>query len=349
MKKLKLILRQPQPFLKKISLLGLSGVSMETAPKYPASLKELVEEIRDSHYVISDALDYKNEAVFEQCRNLEYIGLTISDYSCVDLALAEKRGITVSNAHGYASQAVAEFVFCQLLNFYRRPAILRMDEWGKRGGFEAEELGGKKLGILGFGSIGKKIAEIGKAFGMNVFYWDRKREDAIAGYRELDKLLADAEIVVIALPGTAQTRGFFDREKISALGNSAVVVNIARGSIVVEAALANALNEGKIRGAIVDVFSKEPPQNGDPLLTARNALLTPHIAWNTKQAREMLAEVVAKRFEEFIHNKNTCANENKRKNRTRKTGKNNEAKKRKTKNGKKRTERGKKKKKRNGK
>lgn len=297
MNKLKLVLRDPLPVFKKLG--SMEGVSIEIAGKYPSSQPELAAEIGNADYVISDIADYTNKEVFEKCGNLKYLGLTASDFSCVDLELAKKHGVFVSNAHGYAAGAVAEFVFCQLLSFYRANSKFNARDW-IRDPAEGEELGGKTVGIIGFGAIGKRIAELARAFGMRTLYWSRNKGGGAAEYSGLDSLLSHSDIVVVALPGSEETKNLLDAKMISLLKTSAVVVNVARGSIVDEKALAEALAQKKIRGAIVDVFAEEPPPKGHPFLNMENVLASPHIAWNTKEARQRLADVVVENFIQFI-------------------------------------------------
>lgn len=247
-----------------------------------------------------------DEETMAQIPGLRYIGITATGTNVVDLAAARQRGIVVTNVPAYSTPSVAEHVFALLLALARRVEghsdLVRAGRWTAAPDFsfwegELVELAGRTLGIVGFGAIGRAVARIGLAFGMAVLvhtaHPERHREE-LPGVKfvALEELLAASDVVTLHCPLTPSTEELIDARRLALMRPSAFLLNTGRGRLVDEAALAQALNEGRLAGAGLDVLSVEPPAAGNPLLQARNCLVTPHIAWATRAARVRLLETV---------------------------------------------------------
>jgi glycerate dehydrogenase len=257
-------------------------------------------------------------AVIEQSSDLRFIAVSATGYDCVDVEAARRRGIPVANVPEYGTNSVAQFVFALLLELCHRAGLhadaVRVGEWEKSPQFcfwktPQIELAGKTLGIVGFGRIGRRVAELARAFGMNVLVTGRSRsipEDrpSIAAV-ELDDLFARSDVITLHCPLTAETAGLVNRQRLALVKPGAFLINTARGGLVVEADLADALNGGRLAGAAVDVVSREPIRPDNPLLTGRNCLITPHIAWATREARKRLLDATIANVAAFLSGKAT--------------------------------------------
>ncbi len=254
-----------------------------------------------------------SRASIEHLPGLRYIGVLATGYNIVDVNAATERGITVTNVPGYATTSVAQMVFAHLLNLTL--GISRHTESVRNGGWAASkdfcfwetplsELAGLTMGIVGFGQIGKATARLAAAFGMSVLAADRPGETLPSeeGVRQvsLDDLFRLSDVVSLHCPLTSDTKGLANGYRLSLMKPSAFLINTSRGLLVDEAALARALNEGRIAGAALDVLSVEPPPRDHPLVLAKHCFITPHIAWATTQARTRLLAVVAKNIAAFL-------------------------------------------------
>lgn len=230
-----------------------------------------------------------------QCRNLKVIGLHGVGIDQVDVRAATEAGIYVTNVPGGNAQAVAEFTFGLMLSAMRQ--IPRADNFVKNGLWDAartvgRELSGKRLGIIGFGNIGKRVARIAHAFGMDVVYWDHVVQgNGVAQLVAKDTLFKTADIVSVHMGLDDSTRGFIDRRLLSLMKHDAWLVNTARGGVIVQEDLVQALEEGWFAGAALDVFEQEPLASYSPLLQLSNVILTPHMAGSSKECLMRLAEV----------------------------------------------------------
>lgn len=251
--------------------------------------------------------------VLDTCPNLRFIGVLATGYNVVDVAAAGERGITVCNVPAYSTPAVAQFTIGLILELASHIGAhsdsVAQGDWCQAKDFcywkyPLAELQGKTLGIIGFGSIGQAVARIGEAMGMKVLAFSRtiypERETTGCHYTDLDTLLAKSDIVSLHCPLFPETQGIICRENIEKMKDGAWVINTARGGCVVEEDLAEALNSGKIGAAAVDVVSTEPMKPDNPLLQAKNILITPHIAWASKEARGRLMEIATKNLELFL-------------------------------------------------
>ncbi len=244
-------------------------------------------------------------------RGLRYIGTLSTGYNVVDVAAAKEQGIPVCNVPSYCTKAVAQFTFALIFAFANRvqehSQSVRRGEWTKQKHFcywhgEFMEMQNKTLGIFGFGNIGRTVARIALDLGMQVLVSSRTRRELPEGCRwvEPDVLFAQSDILSLHCPLTTETQNLVNARTLALMKPSALLVNTARGALVDEAALAEALNAGRLAGACVDVLSAEPPPADNPLLTAENCIITPHIAWAAKEARMRLVSVVAENIRSFL-------------------------------------------------
>jgi glycerate dehydrogenase len=241
---------------------------------------------------------------------LKIICQAATGYDNVDIKAAKDLGIRVTNVADYARTAVIQHVFAMILAFAQRIHDYSRDvqagEWQKSKTFDllkyhTFELTGKVLGIVGFGSIGRGIAKIAEAFGMEVVVYDVVDVSA-TGYRNhtIEEVLLRSDVVSVMCPLTDKTRNLINMDALKKMKRTAILVNTARGGIVNEQDLADALNRGIIAGAGVDTLSKEPPSGGNPLLgKVRNLILTPHSAWSTREARQRLMDIVVAKIKQY--------------------------------------------------
>ena len=244
---------------------------------------------------------------------LKFISVLATCCNVVDLAAARERGIPVSNVPEYGTESVAQFVFALALAGCRRverhDQLVRQGEWQKRGDFcfwenPQVELSGKRMGVVGFGRIGRRVGQLANAFGMEVMAFDLFRGPAPAytpfAWKTLEEVFAQPDFISLHCPQTAQNVGFVNRQLLARMKPTAWLINTARGGLVNECDLADALNAGVLAGAALDVLGAEPVSADNPLLTARNCLLTPHIAWATTEARRRLMKATAANIAAFL-------------------------------------------------
>lgn len=265
---------------------------------------EIVERAADADVILTNKVPIRT-AVLEKLPNLAYIGVLATGYNIIDIDYAKQRGIVVTNVPGYSTPSVVQLTFALLLELCHRAQwhsdSVMEGKWSQSPDFSfwdypLIELMDKTIGIIGFGDIGQKVADAASAFGMNILAYSRTETDQ--SHREnfqwttLNDLLAQSDVVSIHCPLTPQTAGLINADTLSKMKSSAFLLNTSRGPIIVEEDLAKALNEGRIAGAGLDVLSNEPPAAENPLFTAKNCLITPHIAWATKEARVRLMNQV---------------------------------------------------------
>ena len=253
------------------------------------------------------------EASLAELAGLKYIGILATGYNVVDIEAAAKRGITVTNVPGYSTPSVAQLTFALLLELCNHVQAhsdaVREGEWTKSVDFSfwkypILELQGKTMGIIGFGQIGRKVAEIAYAFGLNVIGHSRTIDKQYAHthfkWTGLDALLQESDIVSLHCPLFPENEGMMNKHTLSKMKQTAFFLNTARGGLIVEEDLADALNNGGIAGAGLDVLSVEPPLTDNPLLTAKNCIMTPHIAWASKESRSRLMDIVVDNLRRFL-------------------------------------------------
>lgn len=247
---------------------------------------------------------------------LRYIGLQSTGYNVVDLKIATQLGITVCNIPSYSTNAVAQQVFAFILHFTNQVELhsesVHNGEWCKCPDFcytlsPLAELSGKTIGIIGFGSIGKRVAQIAESFDMQILIHSRSHKD-LSGFKNArqvkkDELFSVSDFITCHCPLTSETENMINADSLSKMKSSAVLINTSRGPVVDENALANALNTGKIAGAALDVLKKEPADSENPLLNAKNCIITPHIAWAAKETRARLLSILDRNIECYLAGK----------------------------------------------
>lgn len=258
---------------------------------------KLVEEAKDADAMILANMPMPAD-VLRKCDKLKFIDVAFTGVDHVGLDAAKEKNIAVSNASGYSNEAVSELVIGTTLSLARniRSVEDRCREGKDKTGLVGWEIKGKTVGIIGLGKIGTRTAELFHAFGATVLAQSRTHHDGIAEYIEQvtqEELLRRSDIVVLHCPLNDSTRGMINAEKLAMMKPTALLVNVARGPVVVEKDLAAALENGVIAGAAIDVFDKEPPlDTASPILHAPNCLVTPHVAFATQQSMSLRAEIV---------------------------------------------------------
>lgn len=279
--------------------------------EYPLTPDDkIIERIGDAEAVLINKTPITAE-VMNACPNLKYIGECATGYNNIDMKEAKKRGITVSNVPAYSTEAVAQHVFSFILHFVSKTAMY--NDFVHEGGwiksesfscfkFPVTELSGMTLGIIGYGSIGKNVAKIAKAFNMNVIVNTRTaKQDSSVKFADLQTLFEKSDIITVHCPLTDITANMINIDMLKLCKPTAVLINTSRGPIVNEDDLAYALNNGIIAGAGLDVLCKEPMDKDTPLLNAKNCVITPHIAWAPLQTRQRLVKAVTENLKAFIN------------------------------------------------
>lgn len=273
----------------------------------------VLERLRNAQAVILNRNVLGREE-FSQLPQLRYVGTLATGYNTIDTQAAREFGITVCNVPHYCETSVAQHALALLLclcnKVQRSSDLTRAGHWTQaveesHQSLLPVELAGKTLGLVGFGSTGQRMAQLGLALGMEVLLYSRTQKPAPEGCRwvDLETLFRESDVVSLHCPLTEETRGLVSRERLAMMKPTAFLINTARGAVVDEAALAQALNEGRLAGAGVDVFTQEPPAPDHPLLGAKNCVLTPHVAWATREARERLIETVAENLQRYMEGK----------------------------------------------
>lgn len=288
-----------------IKSLGECTIYDRTAPE------EKLERVKDAEIILTNKVPF-NASDFNQLPNLKYIGVLATGYNIIDTEAAKAHGVVVTNIPAYSTNSVAQMVFAHLLNItnsvqhYTDEA--RAGVWSKNPDFSYQntllvELHRKKIGIVGLGNIGKAVARIAIGFGMEVFAYTTKSHFQLPPEihkMDLDDLFRECDIVTLHCPLTPKTKNLVNAERLKTMKPTAILINTSRGPVVNEQDLADALNNGTIYAAGVDVLSEEPAVANNPLLTARNCFITPHIAWATKEARIRLMEITIENIKAFL-------------------------------------------------
>ena len=271
---------------------------------------EIIRRIGDAEIVVANKSPISRR-VLDACPNAKYITIQATGYDPIDYVYAREKGIPVSNVPTYGTASVAQFAIALLLEICGHAAhhsdAVHAGRWAESGewtfwDYPIIELAGKTMGIIGFGRIGQNVGRIAKALGMNVIAFNRSRsaEGAeIAEYVELDELLHRADVISLHCPLFPETRGIINRETISKMKDGVIIINNSRGPLVVEQDLADALNSGKVYAAGLDVVSSEPISADNPLLKAKNCLITPHISWAPKESRQRIMDCTVENIRAF--------------------------------------------------
>ncbi len=277
----------------------------------------VVERAKDADIVIINKVLITDE-VMSRLPRLKYVGVLATGYNVVDVEAAHKRGITVTNIPAYSTASVAQCVFAHLLNITNNVAMhsesVHRGEWNRCPDFTYTlspqiELAHRVMGIIGYGNTGKAVAQIANAFGMQVLLAPSLRKgakqrdglpDNVKEAESMESFFAEADVVSLHCPLTETTHHIINRDTIAMMKPTAIVINTGRGPLVDEAALAEALNSGRIAAAGVDVLEEEPPVHGSPLTEVHNCYVTPHIAWATQAARQRLMMIAVENIKAFI-------------------------------------------------
>jgi len=276
---------------------------------------KIVERAADAEIVFTNKTPL-GEDVINKLPSLKYIGVLATGYNVVNAEAAKQRGIVVTNVPGYGTASVVQMTFALLLELcqhvQRHSDSVMAGKWTNSldwcyWDFPLIELSGKTIGIIGFGNIGSKVGDIATAFGMNIIASSRHETDQSNRknfrWAKSPELLEQSDVVSIHCPLFPETQGLINKQSLKTMKSSAFLLNTSRGPIIVDEDLADALNNETIAGAGIDVLSVEPPPKDNPLFKAKNCIITPHIAWATKEARARLMEIAVKNLESFIAGK----------------------------------------------
>ena len=275
---------------------------------------EIIARIGDAEIVFTNKTPISRR-VMEACPKLRFISMLATGYNVVDAAAARERGIPLSNVPTYGTDSVSQFAIALLLEICHHVAhhndAVHAGRWETSADwcfcdYPLIELAGKTIGILGFGRIGRKTGKIAAALGMRVLAYDSHPTEegrAVGEYVDLDTLLRESDVVALHCPLFPDTKGIINRETLAKMKPTAILVNNSRGPLVVEQDLADALNEGRIYAAAVDVVDTEPIRGDNPLLTAKNCIITPHISWAPKESRRRIMDCSIENVRAFLAGK----------------------------------------------
>lgn len=276
------------------------------------SPEDVIDRAKDADILIINKT-YISAEMLELLPKLKFVALQSTGYNAIDCEAARKKNIIVSNIPAYSTNAVAQLVFAMILEITNKVSLhndsVHNNEWCECPDFcywkaPLTELDSKVLGIIGFGSIGERVSNIAKAFGMSVLaYTPHPKPEKYPNVKfvDLDTLLSNSDFITCHCPLTKETMGMINKESIGKMKKSAILINTSRGPVVDDEALADALNNNKIAGAGLDVLTVEPPTTDNPLLTAKNCIITPHIAWAAYETREKLLGILEENIKAYCN------------------------------------------------
>ena len=259
--------------------------------------EDVIPAIENADAVFTSKVKLTKE-VIEACPNLKFIGVTATGYDNIDLDAAKARGIAVCNVPAYSTESVAQHTFALILEITNHVGhyteMVHEHQWENSLDFTfidrpLTQLSGRSLGIIGYGSIGKRVARIAEAFGMTVHVYSKDPDAAV-----------QSDILTLHCPATADNRGFINKDFISKMKDGAILINTARGALLNEDDVADALKRGKLAAVAVDVVNGEPPRKGHPFIGLENLYITPHIAWSTREARAVITKTSAANLKSFL-------------------------------------------------
>lgn len=272
---------------------------------------KVVERAKDAEIVFTNKTPIGEEAL-NQLSSLKYIGVLATGYNIVNTEVAKAKGIIVANVPGYGTTSVVQLTFALLLELclhvQRHSDSVMEGKWAKSADwcywdYPLVELSGKTIGIIGFGRIGQQVGDVATAFGMNIIgnsrNWTDQSQRPTFRWAEIPELLVQSDVVSIHCPLFLETKGLINKESLRSMKRSAFLLNTSRGPIIVDEDLADALNNDVIAGAGIDVLSAEPPSKENPLFSAKNCIITPHIAWATKESRSRLMNITVNNLSAF--------------------------------------------------
>jgi glycerate dehydrogenase len=273
--------------------------------------QEIIDRIGEAEAILTNKTPI-DEEILSAVPKLKYIGVVATGYNVVDVAAARKRKIPVTNIPSYGTDAVAQFTFALLLEIANQVGVhnasVQQGEWQRSTDFTYQktplmELRGKTIGLIGYGEIAQATATIAHAFNMKVIYWNhrpKKAQEDWAKQVSIEEIYQQADIISLHVPQTSETEKMINQKTIARMKEGVILLNPARGGLLDEAAVADALNRGQIFAAGVDVVSKEPMTKDNPLMSAKNCIITPHIAWRPLETRERLMEIVVDNFAAYL-------------------------------------------------
>ena len=272
---------------------------------------EIIRRIGDAEVVFTNKTPISRAAI-DACPNMKFISMLATGYNVVDYEYAKEKGIPVTNVPTYGTAAVGQFAIAMLLEICHHVAhhsqTVHEGKWSQSidwcyWDYPLIELADKTLGIIGFGRIGRQTGKIAKAMGMNVIAYDSFESDegrAIGQYVDLDTLLKNSDVIALHCPLFPETQGIINKDTIAKMKDGVIILNNSRGPLVVEQDLADALNSGKVYGAGLDVVSTEPIDPKNPLLTAKNCIITPHISWAPKESRQRIMDCAVENVKAYM-------------------------------------------------
>ena len=271
----------------------------------------IAERLQDADIAVVNKTPITKQTL-DACPHLKLICVLATGYNVVDCACAKEKGIPVCNVPAYGTASVSQFAIALLLELCHHighhSETVHAGRWANNADwcywdYPLIELAGKTLGIIGFGRIGQKTGTIAKAMGMNVLAYDSHPNDkgrAIAEYVELDKIFAKSDVISLHCPLFPSTEGIINKDNIARMKDGVIIINNSRGQLIVEKDLADALNSGKVYAAGLDVVSTEPIKSDNPLLKAKNCIITPHISWAPKEARQRIMDMSVENLKQFL-------------------------------------------------
>ena len=273
---------------------------------------QIIDRAKDAEIVLTNKC-VMDKTVLESLPNLKFIGVQATGYNVIDIKTASKQGIIVTNVPAYSTEAVAQMVFAHILNFTRRvsdhASEVREGVWAEKPDFvywtyPQKDLDGKILGIIGYGNIGKSVARIGSAFGMSIMV-NTRRELNLSWIEQVDReaVLENSDFLVLCCPATSDTERMINKKSLARMKRNSYLINTARGQLIDENDLADALKEGIISGAGLDVLTDEPPLNDNPLTKCSNCFITPHNGWATLGSRKRLIAVLEENIKAYLEGK----------------------------------------------
>ena len=272
---------------------------------------KIIERIGNAEIVFTNKVPITREVL--EKTNIKYIGVLATGYDVVDINAAKEKGIPVTNIPTYGTASVAQMVFAHILEICHHVAAhseaVKAGEWTNNPDwcfwkYPLIELADKNMGVIGYGRIGQAVGKIAQAFGMKVLAYDKYQnkdlESETMKYVDLDELLKNSDVISLHCPLTEENKGIINKSTIAKMKDSVIIINTARGQLIVEEDLAEALNQGKVYAAGLDVVSKEPIEEDNPLLKAKNIFITPHIAWAPKESRQRLMDIAVDNLRAFL-------------------------------------------------
>ncbi len=274
--------------------------------------EEIIKRIGDAQAVITNKTPLPRE-VFDACPSIQYVGVLATGYNVVDVVAAKEKGIPVCNIPTYGTSAVAQFAIAMLLEICHHVAhhsdAVHAGRWESNPDwcfwdYPLIELADKTMGIIGYGRIGQATGKLAQALGMNVLAFDSYQNPALVSdtcsYASLDELLGKSDVIALHCPLFPDTQGIVNKNTIAKMKDGVIILNNSRGPLIVEQDLADALNSGKVYAAGLDVVSTEPIQGSNPLLKAKNCIITPHISWAPRESRQRLMDIAVENLNAFV-------------------------------------------------